>query len=292
MERASSPRFSTYPAEVVTVTFADGSRERLLCKHSGGVSLAEPTPHRGLAHETRVYERVLRDAPLPLPRYWGSFTDPETGEVTLVIRYYPDGISAAQASEQGGVEAAMHWLADMHSWAESRIDDPEWSVLDRYDASYYALWLEHTRDLAGPLLHDHSWLDGVADVYRENIPLLVQARQTLLHGEYTTRNSLWAEGRIMAVDWETAAIGPAEIDLAIFTYDWDMEELHDLEKAYVEHRWHGAAPAGFAETMLAARLYVAFHWIFSGSPSDDPGRIRSHLVALRTEASRWGITPP
>jgi len=93
----------------------------------------------------------------------------------------------------------------------------------------------------------------------------------------------------MPVDWETAAIGPGEIDLAVFTYDWDLDELSDLDALYVQHRWQGTAPAGFAETMLAARLYVAFHWIFSGSASEDISWIRPHLDALRAEALRWNI---
>ena len=287
--RNLSPRFSTYLAEVVHVEFADGSREELLCKYSNGVALPVPTPHRGLRHEAMVYAQVLHGAPMSLPQFWGSFADPETGDLALVMRYYRDGISAAQASDQGGVEAAIRWLADMHKWAESRIDDPAWADLARYDADYYGIWLDHTCTLARHHLGDCPWLDHVAAVYREHIPLLASASQTLIHGEFTTRNSLWAGGRVMPVDWETAAIGPAEIDLAVFTYDWDLEDLRGLDATYVQHRWKGDPPRGFRETMLAARLYVAFHWIFSGSPGDDPARIRSHVESLRAEAIRWGI---
>jgi len=94
---------------------------------------------------------------------------------------------------------------------------------------------------------------------------------------------------VLPVDWETAAIGPGEIDLAVFTFDWDLDELPDLERMYVEARWGGSPPAEFAETLIAARLYVSFHWIFSGSFRADVPRVRSHLEGVLDEAIRCGI---
>jgi hypothetical protein len=289
--RRPSPRSSTYLAEIVRVRFADGSSERLLCKYSSGVEFDPASPHRGLVHEAAVYERVLQDAPVSLPHVWGSFHDPGTGDFALVMRFYDDGISSAQASDSGGVTAAVRWLGHLHAWAEPRIATPAWRVLARYDAAYYETWLARTQDLARPYAGECPWLEAVAAAYRDRIPLLVASRATLIHGEFTPRNAFWAEGRILPVDWETAAIGPGEIDLAVFTFDWDLEDIRDLEAAYVEARWGGQAPAGFAETLLAARLYVCFHWIFSGSFRGDEPRIRSHLEGILDEAVRWGILP-
>jgi len=289
--RRPSPRASTYLADVVRVRFADGSSERLLCKYAGGVDLDPASPHRGLAHEAAVYDRVLQAAPLSLPQVWGSFRDPGTGEFGLVLRFYDDGLTSAQASDHGGTTAAVRWLAELHRWAESRIDDPGWRILDRYDAAFYRRWLDRTCELARPLAAEVPWLEQVAAAYRDRIPLLVQERPTLIHGEYTPRNAFWAEGRIMPVDWETAAIGPGQIDLAVYTFDWELEDTRELEAAYAEARWGGGAPAEFAETMLAARLYVSFHWIFSGSFRSDVPRVRSHLEGLLDEAIRWGILP-
>lgn len=56
-------------------------------------------------------------------------------------------------------------------------------------------------------------------------------------------------------------------------------------------RWNGQPPTDFAATLLAARLYVCFHWIFSGSFRGDEPRIRSHLEGILDEAIRWGILP-
>ena len=289
--RRPSPRSSTYLAEIVRVRFADGTSERLLCKYSSGVDLDPASPHRGLVHEAEVYEQVLRDAPVSLPHVWGSFHDPDTGDFALVMRFYDGGTSSAQASESGGVTAAVRWIGALHAWAEPRIAAPAWRVLARYDADYYETWLARTHDLARPYVGECPWLEAVAAAYRDRIPLLVASRPTLIHGEFTPRNAFWAEGRIMPVDWETAAIGPGEIDLAVFTFDWELDDIRELEAAYVEARWGGAAPADFAETLRAARLYVSFHWIFSGSFRGDEPRIRNHLEGILDEAIRWGILP-
>jgi len=289
--RRPSPRSSTYLADIVRVRFADGSSERLLCKYSNGVDFDPTSPHRGLEHEAAVYDRVLRDAPVSLPHVWGSFRDAETGDFALVMRFYDHGLSSGQAWEFGGVPQALRWLAAMHAWAESRVADPAWDVLTRYDTDYYTRWLDRTLHVARPLSSECPWLDRVVSAYRDRIPLLVGSPPTLVHGEFTTRNAFWAEGRVMPVDWETAAIGPGEIDLAVFTFDWNLDELPDLEQVYVEARWGDEPPAGFRETLLAARLYVSFHWIFSGSFHDDVARVRSHLEGILDEAIRVGIVP-
>lgn len=289
--RRPSPRSSTYLADVVRVRFADGSSERLLCKYSNGVDFDPASPHRGLEHEAAVYDRVLRDAPVSLPHAWGSFRDADTGDFALVMRFYDGGLSSVQASELGGVTAALRWLATLHAWGESRVADPGWDVLARYDADYYFRWLDRTCQLARSLPAAAPWLDRVAAAYRDRIPLLTAARPTLIHGEFTPRNAFWADGRVLPVDWETAAIGPGEIDLAVFTFDWDIDELPDLERAYAEARWGDGPPAEFPEALRAARLYVSFHWIFSGSFRGDVPRIRSHLEGVLDEAIRLGIVP-
>jgi aminoglycoside phosphotransferase (APT) family kinase protein len=286
--RRPSPQSSTYLADIVRIRFADGSSERLLCKYSAGVDLDPASPHRGLAHEAAVYDRVLPGAPVSLPHVWGSFHDFDTGEFAVVMRFYDDALSSVQASAE---EAAVRWLARLHAWAEPCVTDPSWRILDRYDTAYYERWLTRTCTLAEPLASDFPWLDHVAAAYRERIPLLVAARPTFIHGEFTPRNAMWADGRVLPVDWETAAIGPGEIDLAVFTFDWDLDDLQALESAYVAERWGNAPPATFADTLLAARLYVSFHWIFSGSFRSDLPRIRSHLEGILDEAIRWGIVP-
>jgi len=289
--RRTSPRLSTYPADVVRVEFADGSSEHLLCKYAHGVEHAAFSPHQGLAHEARVYETLLRYDSALLPRYWGSFTDDETGDFAFVMRFYPGEMNAAQACEQGGLTELIRWMAAFHTWGESQVAEPGWGFLTRYDEPYYAHWLDLTSALARPMAQDFPWLDQVAAAYRERISLLTRRPQTIIHGELTTRNTLWADGRIMVIDWETAAVGPAEIDLALFTFDWDLEDVRSLEESYVHARWQGSAPTGFTEVMLAARLYVAYHWIFSSPDGRDEARVRSHLETVQRKAARWGIIP-
>lgn len=285
--RRSSPRTSTYLADIVHVRFADGSRELLLCKYSDGVG--PPPPHRGLDYEADVYEHVLGECPADTPHYWGRFTDECSGGSTLVLRFYPDALSAAQAVEEGGVTAAVEWLARFHAWGERHATATAWRFLTRYDEAYYRYWVDRTCELARPLGGDQAWLERAAAAYRDRIPLLLSRVPTCIHGEYTTRNCLWADGRLLPVDWETAAIGPAEIDLAVFTYDWEEDDLAAMEATYVARRWQGSPPADFADTLLAARLYVSLHWIFSRVSGSEETRVRDHLAGFHEEAVRWGI---
>jgi aminoglycoside phosphotransferase (APT) family kinase protein len=200
-------------------------------------------------------------------------------------------MTAAQACEQGGLTELIRRMAAFHAWGESQVAEPSWGFLTQYDEAYYTHWLDLTCALARPMAQEFPWLDQVATAYRERIPLLTRRPQTIIHGELTTRNTLWADGRIMVIDWETAAVGPAEVDLALFTFDWDLDDVRSLEASYVQARWQGSPPAGFDDVMLAARLYVAYHWIFSSPDGRDEARVRSHLETVQRKAARWGIIP-
>jgi hypothetical protein len=43
--------------------------------------------------------------------------------------------------------------------------------------------------------------------------------------------------------------------------------------------------------MLAARLYVAYHWIFSSPDVRDVDRVRSHLATVQRKSARWRLIP-
>lgn len=289
--RRENPLVSTYVADIVQVRFADDHREQLLCKFAHGRELTAPTPHRGLAHEARVYAEVLANCPLDSPRVHGGFLDDETGDCVLVMTYYPEAVPAGKSTDPAAMQSLIRWLASFHEWGLPRSSDPRWAFLPRFATDDYTMWLDRTCELARPFAADHPWLETVAARYRSLIPTLVRAPVTLVHGEFTTRNALWSHGRILPIDWETAAIGPAELDLAVFTYDWHPEDLRDIERMYVEARWGGDAPDGFHETMLGARLYAAFHWLFGTPAGVGEERIRGHLATLRAEAVRWGVIP-
>lgn len=289
LHRRENPRASSYVADIVQLRFADGHREQLLCKYAHGFELTPPTPHLGLGHEARVYREVLAECPLTTPRFHGSFADDETGDVVCVIEFHPRAVPAAKATATAAIDELVRWLAGFHTWAADRLPHAPWDFLPRYDADTYALWLDRTCAVAQPTAAEHPWLDAMADAYRGLIPRLAASPVTVIHGEFTTRNALWDAGRILPIDWETAAVAPAEIDLAVFTYDWHPDDIRGIEATYVAARWGGSPPEGFAETLLAARLYAAFHWLFGTPGGVGAERIHGHLGALRDEAVRWGI---
>ncbi|MFM7243612.1 MAG: phosphotransferase family protein [Planctomycetaceae bacterium] len=289
LHRRENPLVSSYVADIVHLRFADGHREHLLCKFAHGRELTPPTPHEGLAHEAQVYAEVLGCCPLDSPHVFGGFTDDETGDVVLVLRFYPDAVPAAKSTDPAAVDSLICWLAAFHEWTAARLAEPRWEFLARYDADLYAMWLERTIELAAPFAAECPWLGRVAEAYRERIPLLVAAPVAVIHGEFTTRNALWDHGRILPIDWETAAMGPPEVDLAVFTYDWHPENIAVMERTYVAARWGGTPPDGYADRLIAARLYAAFHWLFGTPGGCSEERVRTHLMELHAEAVRWGI---
>lgn len=289
VHRRENPLVSSYVSDIVHVAFADGHRERLLCKFGHGRDLTPPTPHRGLGHEARVYAEALGDCPLDLPRVFGGFVDDETGDDVLVMTFYPEAVAAGKSEDPSAMDSLIRWLAAFHAWGMLRVEEPRRAFLPRYDESLYTLWVDRTCDLARSVPDDHSWLEAVAAFYRRRIPLLVAATPTVIHGEFITRNALWNDGCILPIDWETAAVGPAELDLAVLTYDWHLDDVRQMEATYLEARWGGVAPEDFDDTMMAARLYAAFHWLFGTPGGVGESKIRDHLRALRAEAVRWGV---
>src|SRR5207302_1086495 len=90
----------------------------------------------------------------------------------------------------------------------------------------------------------------------EILPAALGGRPTILHGEYYPSNILARRAAAYPIDWESAAIGPGEIDLASLTEGWPAPIQARAIEAYRQARWPDGAPENFARTLEAARLYM------------------------------------
>ena len=79
-------------------------------------------------------------------------------------------------------------------------------------------------------------------------------RPTIIHGDYYRNNVLLSDGNIHPVDWEQAAIGLGELDLACLTFRWPAEIAQQCELEYQKSRWPQGSPADFEIALNAARL--------------------------------------
>jgi hypothetical protein len=270
----------TFPSEVVTCRLPDGSRRRLLCKYSAGPGHRDGGRRGGGTYEAEVYRRALRGLPLPLPAFHGLC--PGAGPVPscLVLEFLDDSMTACKASEEGSMPAAARWAGLFHALMQERLRHDPLAFLVRYDAAYYRRWSRQALRAAKPVLSRHPWLRTVCRRYEERIPLLTGGPATVVHGEYTPHNVLWQRGRAVPIDWESAAVGTGEVDLATLVYGWDEATVRACGESYRQARWPRGAPPSFEETFAAARLFIAFRWLFDYSSLADEGRAPPDLCEL------------
>jgi thiamine kinase-like enzyme len=96
-------------------------------------------------------------------------------------------------------------------------------------------------------------------------------------------------GQVYPVDWESAAIAAGEIDLASLTEKWPADIVRQLERDYQQARWPAGAPASFAQTLAAARLYLHLRWL-GDRPSWTSGERESwRFDHLRSAGEQLGL---
>lgn len=261
--RAPNRFGSTFPSEVVTCRTARASHVlRLHCKYGplagGGAVPHEGHGHRGgVAYETLVYRRVLTGSGLSHAAYRGAYTD-HAGEWTvLVLEHLDDALRVSQAYEPlEALRAAARWLGSFHAAHAARRP----AFLTTYDREYFLGWPSRALELAAAAGVRSEALTHAAAVFASAAELLFE-EPTVIHGEYTPHNTLARDGEIFPVDWESAAVGAGEIDVAALTDRWGEDASALCAAEYRDARWGAGAPPSHAETLEAARLYWWFRWL-------------------------------
>jgi aminoglycoside phosphotransferase (APT) family kinase protein len=152
--------------------------------------------------EARLLE-LLKSAgvPAPAPRYLDAggaiFSVP-----CLVVDYVEGGREWAPADETEFVGRLATVLAEIH-----RVDYAEASFLpERVDIG---------ADVAERRADEPAEAQRIREVLESALPLPRRNRSVLLHGDFWPGNTLWKDGRLVAViDWEDAAIGDPLADVA------------------------------------------------------------------------------
>ena len=228
--RRRNPYASTAAMEIVTCRLETGGELSLLCKygsrqeHGGG--------HRGgVAYEAMVYRHLI--GPLALrPRYLGSYVAPDSGATWLFTEYLGDRLRVSKGPYPESMRSAAQWIGRFHRLNATRVGQSDLSFLRNYDAAYYASWASRTYRFAGALRSGHPWLADVCERAPELLAVLAEGPQTIIHGEYYPQNIICADDGVCAVDWESAAIGPGEIDLASLTSRWESAEEQEMVREY------------------------------------------------------------
>jgi hypothetical protein len=268
--KRTRPHFmSTFPNEIVTCQWPAGRKRRVFIKYGANRNHAA-WGHRGdLAYEAEVYQRVLRPLLEFRPRCLGAHTNSATGDTALFLEYADRCAPLSEVSwnrrtcKLRPMLQTTRWLAQFHAQQERRVADPALAFLKRYDAAYYRGWARRTLEFARPLQSRFSWLPVLAASGDAWLAPLLSATPAVIHGEFDPKTVLVRNGTLFLLDWESAAIAPGEIDLAMLTdgAGWPAHLVRRCEDQYQRARWPGGAPAGFKRTLAAARIYVQFRWL-------------------------------
>ena len=222
------------------------------------------------------------------PRLWGVHDERAEGRTWLVIEYLDDAERVAWHPPAMGPAAT--WIGRFHATMEGRVQAPELGFLSRYDGDYFAGWAARADLLVSTVWKRRfPWWPRLCEGFGACARLLLEAPATVIHGEYYPKNLLCVEDLIRPVDWESAAVGPGEIDLASLVEAWPQELARECVENYRGARWPGGAPARFERVLDAARVYLGLRWL-----GDEPARTEAESSVKRFEelgraARRLGV---
>ena len=268
----------THPKEVITYRFATGQTTKLLIKYES--ERPKSFGHRGgVAYEARVYSEVLPMFDLDVPAVLGS-EGPERGRPWLALDYLEGAVRIANVSDITALVHAAEYVGLMHRRGDQISEDLRPTFLTQYDRSYYSGWASRAVDrLADP----HPWIVEACHAFDAAATELSTRPRTLIHGEFYPKNILWLDGDVYPIDWESAAYGLGEIDLATLAEGWPAEVEDACRKAYAASRWPSGPPHEFWTRLTFSIAYAHLRWL------SEFGDLRSHawrLERLRSAASR------
>jgi aminoglycoside phosphotransferase (APT) family kinase protein len=221
------------------------------------------------------------------PAYFGSWSDPRTGETFLAVEFV-DGWRLNQTEASRMVEAAR-WIARLHrDVTPTAVRHPAVRV---YDEAFFRRWSRRARAAVRSAEPDASWVDPLVRVFDEvMVPRLLDSEPAFLHGEPYPENVIVAGSRVCVVDWQSAAIGPGAIDLACLTDGpWPIEIVDACRDAYVRDRWPDATPSKFDDTLEAARLYWSMRWLGMEADATTSKHQAGYIERLRETAVQLGV---
>ena len=265
LERERNAYSSGSLSEIVTCRCANGSPLRLLVKYA---QYPDAARYRHASHEpfiagswsnvpyeAEVYRHVLEPLRLSTPKFYGTYQEPGSGRLWLVLEYFENAIPLDELSDDSVMVLASNWLGRFHAVSEPCLaHKASLPSLKTRDASYYSGRATRALSHFGRLGPSFSWLPDLCARFEDFAASICSLRPTITHGDYYRHNILARDGNIHPVDWEQAAIDLGEIDLACLTYRWPAKISQCCELEYQRSRWPQGSPDDFETVLKGARL--------------------------------------
>ena len=246
IDRRPSPYQSSFFVDEIDVTLDDGTALALIAKSADGDAIVpeakrvKPSFLRDDERERATYDPSCLHLGLNTPRFFGSYVDGAGIPFLLLERI--DGIPLWQCSEFEAWREAARWLARLHAGDGARFAGLSGAAahLIRYDRAYYDRWMQRACEF-----HEtpHRDLELLALRHSSVADWLLAESTAFIHGEFYPANVLVSGSDetstfvVRPIDWETAALGPALVDLAcLLAGRWTDEERADVAAAYFAER--------------------------------------------------------
>ena len=254
---------STHSSKIITLIDTDNRKLRLFCKYGEPSSddwLAHG--HRGgVSYEAAVYQKVLDPLKVTVPDFYGAFHHAACNEHYLATEHLENALAVSRWRDPLAMPKAARWLGTFHAMVEDKAVDKELRFLNAYDREYYIGWSRRTQRFCTSRKLGNSWLTALRDRYETFVDALLSAEKTIIHGEYYPKNVLFQRGVVRPVDWESAAVGAGEIDLASLVHLWPSEVMFRCAEEYSHARWDRPPSEELFEILMAGQLYWRFRWL-------------------------------
>jgi aminoglycoside phosphotransferase (APT) family kinase protein len=195
--------------------------------------------------------------------FYGMYVDEPADNIWLTLEYLHNSqrLSEILIPPTQPLIQVVRSIGRMHAICETIRPTSSSLFLKSYDAEYYRGWSRRTRQFSRHLTRLYPWLPTLCERFEKSLIPLLNSPQTLIHGECYPENVLVVDKDIYLVDWESAALGAGEIDLASITEAWPELTVQECALAYGRVRWAKGSPANFLHRFDLARVYVQLRWL-------------------------------
>jgi len=280
LDRIPNLYASTFPSEIVICKIENGKELKLFCKYAAGYSHNAHGHRGGVSYEASVYRYLLQPLGASVPVFYGMYVDEPADNIWLALEYLDNSqrLSEIPIPPTQPLIQVVRSIGRMHAVCETSRSRSSGLILKSYDAEYYHGWAYRTRQFSCSLHQRYPWLPTLCERFEQSLIPLLTSPPTLIHGECYPENVLVRDKDIYLVDWESAAMGAGEIDLASITEAWPEATVQECALAYERARWPKGSPADFLCRFDLARAYVQLRWL-----GDRPEWTSDPSVAVRFE---------
>jgi thiamine kinase-like enzyme len=257
---------STFLSEIVTLQLEDKSYLKIFCKYGGRKkyegSKQEVDKHRAsVAYEAEVYHHVLQPVQLSVPEVYGIHKGDGYNEDCLFLEFLEEAVHVNK-TEPDAMAKAARWIGKFHADNETRVRQPSLKFLNVFSEEYYLSSIHRTSLF---IRNSHKkkfpWFSTLCKRFERMISELSTIPVTVIHGEYYPKNIMVQNGQVRPVDWQTAAIGPGEIDLVALVDGWPDQIVDQCVNEYQCSRWPQGSPILLERTLALASVYLQFRWL-------------------------------